>query len=329
VKRPKIIFFFLSLFLCFCAAAAAQDFNDRRIQDELKRERQQMQQTQDILKQSKIAEKMLSDKLKEDERLLKEDLRQRQEAAQQYRLAQRQQERLFMQEVMKNNLGRVLNLLLLLIAAILFYILFTTLISERRAKAAVAEKEAQNALAMVNTWIFTDDDFNKIVDKLRFVAEAQKLDIDSSGFKVQFIRDLAVSEILYQIALEQVIYDESAYSQAWNGYVTYLTDLRNNLAGLAGHLERYGQVVAGAKENSGRFLSYYPDFLGMLAVLDARDSAKNFAFASRYLLLKKMLEGAAAEGSDAQKSLDGLIAKFVARSKIAINVASPEAKVSS
>jgi peptidyl-prolyl cis-trans isomerase C len=58
-------------------------------------------------------------------------------------------------------------------------------------------------LARVNDWAIGLDDFKNYLNSLKPLAERQKLNIDSTEFKVTFLNDLIKAQILAQIAIER------------------------------------------------------------------------------------------------------------------------------
>ena len=170
----------------------------------------------------------------------------------------------------------------------------------------------ENLLAAVNQWRFMEEDFKKYQDKFTPLVDAQALDINSPEFKKHFVKDLAITEVLFQAALNEKIDLDPAVSVSLGQYKLYLSTLEESSA-FSGALDKYKLSLFPAAGQQVPYVVYYKDFLDLLILINKQDDAAVFELYERYLFINKLASNAgrgSADPGEIQEALDSVINKF-------------------
>jgi hypothetical protein len=168
-------------------------------------------------------------------------------------------------------------------------------------------------LAAVEHWRFSEGDFKRYQDKLAPLVDAQLLDINSQEFKKHFIKDLAITEILFQAALNEGLQTDPALSTLLGQYKLYLADLDKRGGAFSNALDNYRRSLTPTAGEQVPYADYYKDFLNLLMFINKQDDKAVFELYQRYLLVNKLvgkIGRGSAEAGEIQEGLDSVINKF-------------------
>ncbi len=178
-------------------------------------------------------------------------------------------------------------------------------------KKVAAEKKLvlldASLLAAVEQWRFTEGDFKRYQDKLIPLVDAQLLDINSPEFKKHFIKDLAVTEILFQAALNKNMgADDPVLTALLGQYKLHLSDLGRENNAFSNALDNYRRSLTLTAGQQVPYAEYYKDFLNLLMMINKKDDAAVLELYQRYLLINKLAGKVGMGSADAAEIQEGL-----------------------
>ena len=310
----------LALFFYFspCLAADFGASDMKKISDELKRDRQEMERTRQAMKQAEWEKRQVDDAIKRQRDEAKQLQRQLEEEKRS-ELARRKAE-----EVRKPN--KFVEFIASWPVQFAFYFLvfagFGTLLYFKvlapRKKPAEEEPTIEeigpDVLAAATHWRFREKDFKKYQMKLSALADAKVIDVDSAEFKKYFIRDMVMTEILFQAAVSRKLDSDAVFLAELNKYKDYVSGLNKEGAAFLKLLNDYKSSFVPAAGQRPAYAAYYKGFLDLLMILNANEETEIFELYERFLLINKL--AGSGDAAAMQHALDVIINEF----KLAHNV---------
>jgi hypothetical protein len=208
--------------------------------------------------------------------------------------------------------------------AICFGLMYYYRIVTYKKKLAAEKKRGlldDSLLAEVEQWRLSEGDFKNYQDKLIPLVDAQLLDINSPEFKKHFIKDMAITEIIFQFALNENLQADPALATSLSQYKLYLSDLDKEASIFSNTLDNYRRSLTLTAGQQVPYAAYYKDFLNLLMILNKQDDRAVFELYQRYLLINKLVGKAGRSSADTgeiQQELDSVINKFKSEHNVII-----------
>ncbi len=337
MNRIFIVISIIAVFFCFVPvfAGGPETIDTKKVLEDLKGDRmraedvksQDGQELKRFLEQEKRARSEMERSVKEGKPVRPEEIKTPPVPPEETQ-APAAEENNFLDSATSVSVQRGLYFLIAICFGFMYYYRIVTYKKKLAAekKRTFAELE-DNLLAAVNQWIFMEEDFKKYQDKLTPLIDAQLLDINSPEFKKHFVKDLAVTEILFQAALNENMQADPALITSLGQYKLYLSDLEKEGSTFSNALDNYRRSLTPTAGQPVPYAAYYKDFLNLLMIVNKQDDTVVFELYQRYLLINK-LAGKAGRGSadagEIQEGMDSAINKFKSEQNVIIKEESIE-----
>jgi len=301
-KTLLAIILFFSIAPVFAADFGAYDM--KRMNDEFKRDQQEMKKTRQAMEQVEQEQKQVDETIKRQRDETKQLQRQMEEEERQARLKRQMEE------------GRRPNRLIEVVGSwpmqIVFYFLifigfgaaiYFKVLAPRKKPAEeepTIEDMGADVLAAVTHWRFREKDLERYRMRLASSAAGKAFGPNYPELKKCLIRDLVLTEILFQAAVSRKLDGDAVFLSDLSHYKAYASDLAKDDAALPRLLDAYKTSMAGPGGQRPAYASYYKDFLGLLMVLSGNDETELFELYERLLLINKL--AGASDAAAAQHS---------------------------
>jgi hypothetical protein len=330
MNRIFIVILIAGLFFCPLAASAADfgAYDGRKINEDFRRQRDELKKNKQIIEENQRDRRQVEEAMKQDEyeaKRLQDESRQGgliSKLAQEEEAARTKLSGLTRQagrdESFGITLSRPLQALLYFLIIVFFglaYYYAIVLSKKKRAVEAgsVLAEMGDNLLAMVNHWKFLEDNFTDYQNKIAALLEVPPAEINSPQLKKHFIKDIAITEILCQYAVNNKFDTGYEFKAPLDNYKAYLSQLEQKEAAFLNTLNNYKRSFTGIYGRRMPYVSYYKDFLDLLMLINRPDEAAGLEAYTKYLLVNKIIANTGAEPSDTakiQQELDIIINGF-------------------
>lgn len=216
-----------------------------------------------------------------------------------------------------------IQVILVLLAAILLYVLLRLILYKKKPAQNGRDLEQGRILVRVGSWIFGKDDLNSLVYLLSTLVDPKDLEYNSGKFKRSFLEDLAITEILTQIAIETKAVEDDETKNKLLSSSDYLKKININNENIKKSIFYYNTRI---KRANSSYAEYYRDFLNLLLLLGSKAQVRSFEFFSMSVLVSKLLENidkrlnAQGDTDRIKREIDALMKDFVTRFEVVVNL---------